>query len=107
MDRGYCFDGLDFQHDNVVHQKVGPKSRRYSQAIVLYVDRHLPVDLMAATDKISGKHKFIGALQEAGPQTSMNPDRGFDDIRGDRIDPVHATPSSAPLRSLREPLFIF
>lgn len=66
---------FDFKHQAIFNEQVDPKSPGQAKLLKLYVDRHLPVDLISQRNKLCGKNRFIDAFEQARAKIPVNPQR--------------------------------
>ena len=89
-----CFFAFEFDHNRVVHDKIGTEATIQFDGAVEHRDRSLALDLKAPHLKFVGDAGFVGGFEQPWPECAMHGDRGTDNAGGD-LRGMHCSNSSA------------
>ena len=96
---GESFYRFDFDNKLFVHQQIDAKRSFEAHSIVMYVDRHLPIDLPTRARQACRKDSFVDAFKQSRPKFAVNLDGRIDNLCADAINFLHTFSASPRLRA--------
>ncbi len=82
----YSFDGLEFDHNFTLYEKIEPVSKVNMHSIVAHGQRELRFDMQSPFPQLMSKADLVRALEKSRPKNGVNPHGRVDNLPADRIE---------------------